>query len=161
MDGYSFDSNAAQHTYDKLVQKSMEGKVTFHMDNGSLVNFEPIQSMGKIAFRRRNVANIQFSNLKGTFILQGEKVTVEPMKINSNVLNLDVAGGYSFGKGTNLRIDVPLRNPKRDENIESADELAKRRYRGIVVHLLASDDPETGKVKIGLTGKYDPNDLEN
>lgn len=143
----------------RLLQKSMDGKASFTLKNGSLVNFEPIQSVGKIAFRRRDVKNITFDDLNGTFDVSGEKVTIAPMKINSNVLNMDLAGVYSFGKGTNLRIDVPLRNPKKDVHITDKEELEKRRHRGIVLHLLASDDAETGKIKIGLTGKKesDPN----
>ncbi|RZJ66852.1 MAG: AsmA family protein [Flavobacterium sp.] len=137
----------------RLQKNSMDGKASFTLKNGSLVNFEPIQTVGKIAFRRRDVKNITFADLNGAFEVKGEKVTVAPMKINSNVLNMDLAGVYSFGKGTNLKIDVPLRNPKRDEDITDKEELERRRHRGIVLHLLASDDAETGKIKIGLTGK--------
>lgn len=133
-----------------LVPNTMNGKAAFTLKNGSLQNFAPIKSVGKYAFPLRDMDNISFSDLNGTFRIQGEKVTVEPMKISSSVLNLDIAGVYSFGKGTNLAIDVPLRNPKKDEKITDKELLEKRRKRGIVLHLLASDDEKTGKVKIGL-----------
>jgi hypothetical protein len=137
----------------RLDRKSMSGNVTFGLKDGALLHFEPIQSVGKIAFRRRDIDNIAFKDLNGSFSIKGEKVDIQPMKISSNVLNLDVAGIYSFGRGTNLRVDVPLRNPKKDEDITDAKELEKRRHRGIVLHLSAADDPETGKVKIGLKSR--------
>lgn len=74
------------------------------------------------------------------------------MQINSSVLNMDVQGVYSLGKGTELYVDVPLRNPKNDEGITDKKELAKRRSRGIVVHLKA-EDGDDGKVGIKLVGK--------
>ncbi|MBD3582217.1 AsmA family protein [Flavobacterium selenitireducens] len=136
-----------------LLPKSMQGKCEFSLRDGALLNFEPIQSVGKIAFRRRDIQNIAFKDLHGMFEVKGEKVHIAPMKISSNVLNLDVEGVYSFGSGTNLLIDVPLRNPKKDEEISDEAELEKRRHRGIVLHLLASDDPESGKVRISVKGK--------
>ena len=74
------------------------------------------------------------------------------MQINSSVLNMDIDGLYSFGKGTNINISVPLRNPEKDKDINDAEELAKRRERGVVVRLQAADDDQ-GKVKIKLVSK--------
>jgi hypothetical protein len=132
-----------------LMPNSMHGTTVFTLKNGTLVNFSAVKSVGKYAFPLRDMNNIVFSDLNGKFEIDGEKVTIEPMKISSTVLNLDIAGVYSFGKGTNLKMDIPLRNPKKDEDITDKEVLAKRRTRGIVLHLYAADD-ETGKVKIGL-----------
>ncbi len=71
------------------------------------------------------------------------------MQINSSVLNIDVAGTYGMTNGTNIAIDIPLRNPKGDSTITDKAELQKKRFKGIVLHLLARSD-ESGKVKIGL-----------
>ena len=119
-----------------------------------LVNFEPVRNVGKFAFPFRDMENIEFYGLEGRFDINGEKVTIHPMKISSSVLNMDVEGVYSFGKGTEIYIDVPLRNPKRDKDITDEKELAKRRNRGIVLHLKAEDDKD-GKVKVKLGGKKD------
>ena len=77
------------------------------------------------------------------------------MQVSSSVLNMDIQGVYSFGKGTEIYVDVPIRNPKRDAKITDADELPKRRNRGIVLHLLAEDGKD-GKVKVKLTGRRKP-----
>jgi hypothetical protein len=54
-----------------------------------------------------------------------------------------------MGKGTNIAVDVPLRNPKKDADITDKEEKKARRMKGIVLHLLATDG-EDGKIKIKL-----------
>jgi hypothetical protein len=135
-----------------MVPKSMYGTVTFGLKKGMLLNFDPVKNVGKFAFPFRDMKNIEFYNLNGKLDVNGEKVTIHPMQINSSVLNMDVEGVYSFGKGTQIYVDVPLRNPKKDKKITDEEELAKRRNRGIVLHLTAEDDKD-GKVKVKLGGK--------
>jgi AsmA-like C-terminal region len=136
----------------RLLPRSINGIVTFDLKKGRLTNFDPLVSVGKFAFPFRDVKNIEFENLKGHFDINGEKVTVQPMKISSSLINMDVEGIYSFGKGTKMFITVPLRNPEKDKDIEDEKERAKRRNRGIVLHLVAEDDAD-GKVKIKLGKK--------
>lgn len=136
----------------KMIPNSMNGSIAFDLKKGALVNFDPIKSVGKFAFPFRNMDTITFTNLNGKLDIRGEKITIAPMKISSSVLNMDLAGIYSFGKGTNIALDVPLRNPKKDKDITDKELLEERRNRGIVVHLLATDG-EDGKVKIKLVSK--------
>lgn len=136
----------------KMIPKSMNGNIAFDLKKGALVNFDPIKSVGKFAFPFRNLDTITFTNLSGKFDVKGDKIKIHPMKINSSVLNMDLAGIYSFGLGTNISLDVPLRNPKKDKNITDEELLEERRNRGIVLHLLATDGDD-GKVKIKLVSK--------
>jgi hypothetical protein len=136
----------------EMMSKSMEGKLQFNLKNGRLINFEPIRKIGEFAFPNRDINNISFSALAGTFDVKGDKVTIHPMQINSSVLNMDISGVYSFGPGTEIFVDVPIRNPKRDEGITDKKKLEKRRNRGIVLHLVAEDDKD-GKVKVKLGRK--------
>lgn len=135
-----------------VVPKSMIGKVDFGLKKVKLLQFSPIKSIGKFAFPFRDFDTISFYNLKGDFDISGEKVTIRPMQINSSILNMDVEGVYSFGKGTNIYVTVPLRNPKKDKDIIDAEELAKRRNRGIMLRLIAADGAD-GKVKVSLGRK--------
>ena len=136
------------------VRNSMSGNVNFTVKKGSLINFEPVISVGKFAFPFRDVKNITFTNLNGNLAVKNGKVTISPMQINSSLLNMDVVGVYAFGPGTNINISVPLRNPEKDRGITDEQELAERRNRGIVLHLIAADD-EKGDVKIKLGKKKD------
>jgi hypothetical protein len=132
-----------------LDPRALKGTVAFDLRNGALLNFDPLINVGKFAFPLRDLNNITISNLNGFLRVNGEKVTITPMKISSSVLNVDVAGIYSMGRGTNIALDVPLRNPKKDAEISDAEEKANKRMSGIVLHLLATDGDD-GKIKIKL-----------
>jgi hypothetical protein len=133
----------------KLVANSMNGNLSFDLKKGALVNFDPIISVGKFAFPFRDLNNITFNNLNGKFNIRGQKITINPMQINTSLLNMDVAGVYSMTTGTNIAVDVPLRNPKKDADITDKEEIKARRMKGIVIHLLATDGDD-GKIKIKL-----------
>lgn len=130
-----------------LVPRSLNGTATIDLQKGALINFSPITSIGKFAFPFRDLKNITFSNLKGKFDIDGDKINISPMQINSSVLNMDVAGVYSLSKGTNIALDIPLRNPKKDTAIVDQTERNKKRMKGIVLHILATDGDD-GKIKI-------------
>lgn len=138
----------------KMVANSMNGNLVFDLKKGALLNFDPIISVGKFAFPFRDLNNITFDNLNGKFDIRGQKITINPMQINTSLLNMDVAGIYSLGKGTNIAVDVPLRNPKKDADITDKKEIQERRMKGIVLHLLATDGDD-GKIKIKLNKNRD------
>lgn len=135
-----------------MLPNSMNGNVLFSLRNGALLNFAPVKNVGKFAFPFRDLNTISIESLDGEFDINGDKVRMLPMQINSSVLNLDMEGIYSFGRGTEIYITVPLRNPEKDREITDEKELAKRRNRGVVLNLVAEDDKD-GKVKIGLGKK--------
>jgi predicted nucleic-acid-binding protein len=129
-----------------LQTNSLVGKSKFAVLNGELIDFKPITNIAKFAFPFRNISNIVFNELSGTFEINGELVTVKKLKVSANILNLDVNGVYSFGRGTKLALTIPLRDPEKDKFIDDKEERAEKRLDGIVLHLLAIDDD--GKIKI-------------
>ncbi|WP_207425837.1 AsmA-like C-terminal region-containing protein [Pedobacter sp. SYSU D00535] len=141
----------------QIVPRSIHGKVTFDFQNGSLINFEPMQKIGNFAFPNRNFSDISFSQLENTLEIQGSKIIIPPMTIRSSVLNLFVSGVYNLNEGTNISLKVPLRNPEKDKNLpDSVQE--KRITRGIVLNLSAVDG-DNGKVAIRL-GTKEEDDIE-
>lgn len=106
-----------------MIPKSMNGNITFDLRKGALLQFDPIKSVGKFAFPFRKLDTITFTNLNGKLDISGEKITISPMKINSSLLNMDLAGVYSFGQGTNIALDVPLRNPKKTKTLQMKNSL--------------------------------------
>ncbi|MFZ0597048.1 MAG: AsmA-like C-terminal region-containing protein [Flavobacterium sp.] len=136
-----------------LITNSMHGNLTFNVNQGALLDFEPIVKIGKFAFPFRDVKNITFSDLSGTLKLRGEQIDVNNFTISSSVLNLDAEGIYSFGRGTNLALTIPLRNSKNDINLATQAERDAVRDRGIVLHLIAVDDEGKMKIKWGKKEK--------
>ncbi|WP_343674702.1 AsmA family protein [Chitinophaga sp.] len=136
----------------RVAPKSLYGTMGFELRQGALVHVSQLEDIGNIAFRKRDMGNITFENVKNSLTIQGDKVLVPPMQINSSVLYMDVSGVYGMTSGTDLYIDVPLRNPRKDEDIDDKELKRKRRTKGIVLHLHATDD-SNGKVKIKLGSK--------
>lgn len=137
----------------ELVPNSTHGSLNFNVTHGALINFEPIMKIGKFAFPFRDVENITFSDLSGNCKLRGELVDVNKLTISSSVLNLDAEGVYSFGRGTNMALTIPLRNSKDDAKLATKAERDAVRDRGIVLHLLAVDDGGKMKIKWGKKDK--------
>ncbi|WP_264566365.1 AsmA-like C-terminal region-containing protein [Flavobacterium sp. N3904] len=135
-----------------LIDSSLDGSVNYSITNGVLSNFEPIMKVGRFAFPRRNVQNIIFDNLTGQFNVSENKIVIDNFKVNSSVLDFNISGIYSFGKGTNLEMTIPLRNPENDYKITDSIKRARIRERGIVLHLVAIDGPDN-KIQI----KWDKN----
>jgi hypothetical protein len=132
------------HDNGNLSPGSMYGDLSFSLKQGALVNFGPLEDIGNFFFRKRNLSNITFDNLENTLQLKGNKIIIPPMQINSSAINMDVEGVYGIPSGTDIYLDVPLRNPQKEP---------KKRGKGIVLHLHATDDNKAGKVKIKLGGK--------
>lgn len=130
----------------KIIPRSINGNVNFSLKNAALVNFEPIANVGKFVFPNRNLSNIELKNLNGNLTLRGDKIDISPMQISSTALNFNVKGVYALGTGTNLQMDIPLRNPKGDEKL-TPEEKKEARMKGIVLHLKAVDN-DKGGIKI-------------
>lgn len=136
-----------------MVPKSMHGKVNFTLDKAALIGFEPLEKVGKFVFRSRNLSNVELEKLNGSLTLRGDKVDISPMKVNSTALNFDVKGVYGFNSGTNIALDIPLRDPKKSADIIDKEERELARMKGIVLHLKAVD--ENGEIKIRWNKKKD------
>lgn len=136
-----------------LVDGSVKGNLKYVIKNGELNNFDPIIKVSRFAFPNRDVKHIVFNDLSGSLTMSDSKVNVDFFRVSSNVLNFDVEGIYSFKRGTNLGLTIPLRNPKKDLEIIDKKEREAKREKGIVLHLLVIDGKE-GETKIKW-GKYE------
>lgn len=137
-----------------LAKNSLYGTINFNLKNGALVNFGPLTDIGLFAFRKRHLDSITIENLSNTFQVQGNKILIPPMRIASSAINIDVNGVYGIDGGTNINLDIPLRNPAKDSAITDKEEKRKRSRKGIVLHLRAVSEKD-GKVKIKLGKKDD------
>lgn len=130
-----------------LAPHSIVGNLDLSLRDAALLNFKPLIGVGKFAFPFRDLKNIRIPKLDGHFTVNGDMITIKPLQVSSSVLNVDVAGVYGLTKGTDIALDIPLRNPGKDSLITDKEELAKKRFKGIVLHIRAHE--ENGKMKIG------------
>jgi hypothetical protein len=140
----------------KLVKRSINGNLDINLQQGQLLNFKPLYNISKFV-PRRDLKDIRVRELNAHFDVNGDMFKVYPLKFSSSAINMDVSGVYGISKGTDLAIDVPLRNPKNDIAITDEAKLEKKRYKGIVLHLHAKAD-SAGKIKIGLGNDRKKND---
>lgn len=133
----------------EVVGGSMFGEVNFLLKDGELNDFDPFEKIGKFLFRNRNMKNVTFRDIKSKLELNGNKIKIYPMRIESSAFTMAVEGIYGLNGGTNIFIDLPLRNPKKDADILDDSLRAVRSMKGIVLRLQAVDG-EDGKVKITL-----------
>lgn len=140
-----------------LVPGSLKGNLKYRIEDGSLNDFEPLIDVAKkflvkLILGKRDFQHIAFGELAGDFKIDGHRVDVDFFRVSSSVLNFDVEGIYSFKRGTNLGLTIPLRDPKDDARIADKAERDKLRYKGIVLKLVAVDGKD-GQIEV-KTGKY-------
>jgi hypothetical protein len=136
----------------KMVPNTLNGFVTFDLRDGMLKDFEPFRKIGKFVFRNRDLSNVTINKLASRLDIRGDKITIHPMYIESSAINLQIDGVYGLDKGTDINIDVPLRNPKKDELIINDSSRMDRGMKGLVIHLKATDGDD-GNVKIKLMAR--------
>lgn len=128
-----------------LLKRSIKGNVDFVLSDAAFINFYPFTEIKKYVFKRRNLDSISFFDIKNNFLVEDGKVIIFPMEIRNNAMNVFIKGIYAFEEGTDLSIEIPLANPKKDNKRVLEGKASKRR--GLKVYLRAKDD-EDGNVKI-------------
>ncbi len=104
------------NTRAQLIPGELKGFVKFNIENGQLINFEPVQKIQETVFKNRNFSDIQFADLHDLLEINGENITVNRMEIRSTVLTMFVEGMYNTKTGPDLSIQVPLSNLKANKD---------------------------------------------
>jgi len=134
-----------------INQSSIEGDVKLTITDGELKGFQPMGKLSKFIFRNRDFSNIQFSDLTNSFLVKGNDIYFDRMKINSSVLELYLQGSYRLDGKTDMHIQVPLSNLKKRDWEELSDNITDKGDKGVNVFIHAYTD-DTGELRF----KYDP-----
>ena len=97
----------------RVEPASMAGDFDVRLHDGRLLDFESLNQVGKLVFRKRNFMDIQFASITNRFALRGTEIDIERTEIASSVLSFYVEGKYAFGGPTDLSFQVPLSNLKK------------------------------------------------
>jgi uncharacterized protein involved in outer membrane biogenesis len=130
----------------QIQTESLKGHIDFTLQNGALLDFEPLKKISEIVFKDRNFSDIQFADLTDQLDLKGTQITLHPMEINSTVLVMYVQGIYDLKQGTDMNIQIPISNlhPKKQDRPSN---LGLHAHTGPSIHLRARTGQE-GKLKI-------------
>ena len=130
----------------QLIQDDLKGFVKFNLQNGQLIDFEPVQKIQQTVFKNRNFSDIQFADLHDLLEINGNNITINRMEIHSSVITMFVEGIYNVKNGPDLSIQVPLSNLKAAKNSELANKGIHSKT-GVSARLRAQRGDD-GKVKI-------------
>lgn len=78
-----------------LDATNMVAKIDISIDNGRLVNFEPIQAMSSY-IRKELLEDVKFYTLQNTFIIEKGLITIPKMEVRSSALNTFISGKQKF-----------------------------------------------------------------
>lgn len=129
-----------------LIPEDLKGFVKFNLQNGQLINFEPVQKIQETVFKKRDFSDIQFADLHDLLEINGDNITVNRMEIRSSVLHMFVEGVYNMKTGPDLSIQVPLSNIKSKKDSELNNKGINSKT-GVSARLRAQRGQD-GKVKI-------------
>ena len=136
----------------------MNGKMFFSLKNAGLKNFEPFVNIQKIVFKNRNLDDVQFAELKDSFDIQNGDIYIHPMPIQSSALTMNIEGIYSFGRNTDISIQVPLSNLKSNSNDDFTTINKKKANKpGASIYLRAKDDGKGVKIGFDVLGRFRKN----
>ncbi|MEO5967411.1 MAG: AsmA-like C-terminal region-containing protein [Ferruginibacter sp.] len=97
----------------KVSPSSINSIIDFSLNDGSLINYEPIKKIQQFVFKQRDFDNIKFAELKDRLEINNGEIKIGKMEIQSSVLTLIVQGLYSNKGNTDISIQVPLSNLKK------------------------------------------------
>ncbi|MFS8083214.1 MAG: AsmA-like C-terminal region-containing protein, partial [Ginsengibacter sp.] len=100
----------------KAYPNSITSQVNFSLKNGALINFSPIQKIQNFIFKKRNFSDIKFAELKNKLEIANQEIKINRMEIASSVIRVYVEGVYSLKGNTDLSIQIPFNNFKKQDS---------------------------------------------
>lgn len=92
------------------LMDSIRGRIWFSLKNGALVNFKPLQDIGKTLFKKRDFNNVTFAEIHDTVVIREGKMFIKRMEISSSVMRLFIQGRYAFKGIIDIAVQFPLNN---------------------------------------------------
>ena len=130
-------------------KKTLQGKLSFSLKNGSIINYAPLMKIQEIVLKKRDFTDVRFAEIKNTVTIKEGIVNVPRMQIESSVIKLFVEGQYGLVGETDLRIQVPLANLRNNDRSNMNKKANNAQKGGASVYLRAKSGND-GKVSIGL-----------
>lgn len=124
-----------------LLSPMAKADIQASIVDGELNNFAPMQKLS-FFLRRRELANIRFSELQNNIHIENRIVSIPEMEIRSSVSNISIFGTHTFDQEMEYHLRFPISNfarPDKDEKF------------GTVAHV----DQGSGNLLLVLKGSSD------
>ncbi|WP_373330751.1 AsmA-like C-terminal region-containing protein [Salmonirosea aquatica] len=149
---FQFESRISNDT--TFVKPSMKGFVNLNLDKVRIIDFKPLMDIRKLIFKNRDLDNIKFAPFRTKFILKGEEVEVNRMKVESNVFYFFLDGVYSFGNKTNLSIQIPMNNLRRKAPANHLEIREVEDVKGDVIFLRAIHEGDDVRIRYDKVKRF-------
>lgn len=145
----------------EILPGTMNGLVHFSLNNGVLINYEPMQKIKKFAFKNRNLDKIEFAELKNTLEINNYDIKINRMEITSTVFTFFVEGVYSLKDKTNITIQVPISNlKKRDDDFKLKNKGVNAKTGPSLFFRAKPGDDGKINISLDLLGRFRKEDVE-
>jgi len=133
----------------ELLTKNLTTESDFIIENGELINFEPINELSSFV-ELSELQHIKFSTLKNSVMIKDEKVFIPQMDINSSAFNITISGTHGFDNYFDYKVRLNL-----NEVLSRKAKLAKKENEefGVV------EDDGSGETNIYLSVIGTPDDF--
>ncbi len=91
----------------ELNERSVYAKSDITIDNGELIDFEPMLALSKF-LKGSDLKVIRFSTLSNTIEIRDRKIFIPRMEIKSNALDLTASGEHTFDNNVDYRLQLYL-----------------------------------------------------
>lgn len=134
---------------DNIEPSDLKGEVKFSLDQGQLIGFRPLENLSRFVFKKKQLSGITFKKITNTLAIHDDRITIPPMYISSNLIDINMQGVYSVGPGTDISFEIPIIAFKKED---MNDGVGKRVTKGIRLYVRAKDD-EQGNINFSLESK--------
>ena len=149
---FQFESLISNDT--AVVKPSMKGFVNLSLDRVQIIDFKPLMDIRKLIFKNRDLDHVSFAPLRTTFLLKGEEVEVNRMKVESNVFYFFLDGIYSFGNKTDLGIQIPINNLRRKSPANHLEIREVEDVKGDVIFLRAVHEGNDVRIRYDKVKRF-------
>jgi hypothetical protein len=131
----------------KLAANSLKGNMELRVEDGQLVDFEPIEQIHNKVLQKRDLSEIRFGELKTGIELDSTTLTIHRMEIQSTALTVFVEGTYDLKRGPDLSLVIPISNLKERKPDVPPPNKGNEANPGLSVRMRARTG-EDGKLKL-------------
>ncbi|WP_373512887.1 AsmA-like C-terminal region-containing protein [Persicitalea sp.] len=150
---FTFQSRISNDT--AFVKPSMRGSMNVDLEQVQILNFKPMLDIRRLVFKNRAWNDVHFAPLRTKFVLQGEEILVNRMKVQANVLYFFLDGVYSFGNKTDLSIQIPVNNLKRKAPQDQLEIREVEDVKGQILYLRAVSEGDAVRIRYDKMKRFD------
>ncbi len=132
-----------------IADNSINGNVFFSLKNGALLDYKPLEQIKVSFLKDRNLDDIEFAELYDSINVRNKDIYFHRMEIASSVVDFFVEGVFSLADNTDISIQVPFSNLKKQPDNTPPKAKGTEGKTGPSLYFRARPD-KTGHIKIKL-----------